>query len=632
MLSKKNFILSIWLFTALPVFAQQFIKKTGEHNFHNYSVRDGLVNSVVENVMQDSRGNLWVGTHGGLSIFNGTSFENFTTTEGLPNNYISWVTEGPDGRMWLATHNGTCVYDGKKFITYNIKNGLYHNQCWRVLFDKKGNLYIATSGGINIMRKNGNIEPFIQLETKNNDPGTSVIRGLFMDKDENLWFSTNSEVFMRKKNTSENIRICDGQVFDYLQDKDGTVWFCSWGGVLSSWKNGNLKQTGTGTPINSIHPDKEGNIWLATWDRGIWKYDRKDFYIYMSDNGLGINSVWGLTVDSEGNIWGGTFGAGLSCLKNQTFTTYSAKSGLINNSVSSMCMAPNGKLWIAADGGISKFDPVQGTFLNFTEKDGIYNTKLMGITAERNGTIWATLYSGPKFIKIVDDKIERNAPAGGGFGMYTDAHDTIWWGTDGAGAYGMKDGKITHVSFEPQHNLNRIMGFAEDNEQNLWFVPYLGGLHVRTKQGKVIWFGKKNGLTNETVNGPVSDHKNTLWMFWGHYLYACKFENDKIVFSDSLSVKNYFGNKRIGGILFDTQTNALWITTVNVLYRLNLDRYYNKHEVTFRIYTKDQGYPGDECAGILKTPDGTLWICTRSGLISYDKRYDVTNKIPPYIN
>ncbi|HLP14129.1 MAG TPA: two-component regulator propeller domain-containing protein [Flavobacteriales bacterium] len=629
---KPIFILCVFFCFLHNLQAQRCIKVKGEHNFHNYTVQDGLVSSAIEIIIQDKKGNLWIGTHGGLSRYNGKTFENFTTGEGLPDNSVSWIAEGPDGKIWFSTHQGICSWDGRNLKSFSKKDGLLHNQCWRILFNKKGELLIATSKGINIMRTNGKIETFLTLEIKNNDAGTAVIRGMFIDSQENFWFSTNSEVYLRKKNSTENILVGGiGMVFDYLEEKDGTVWFCSWGGAIYSWKNGELKGYTTGTPINSIEKDKNGNIWLATWDKGIWKFDKKNFYMYDSDNGLSINSVWGLHIDNEGNIWGGTFGAGLSCLKNQTFVCYSQKSGLVNNALTSMCLAPDTSIWLAAEGGISRFMPTTGTFTNFTEKEGVYNTKVMGITAESNGTIWATLYAGPKFIKIKNGKIDQQAPAGAGFGMYSDSHDTIWWGTDGRGAFNMKDGKVRNVVFGTEHSANRIFGIVEDTKHNKWFTPWSGGLHVYTK-GKTLLLNKSAGFTNKNVNGPVFDNKGTLWANWGEYLYACRFENDKIRIVDSLSVKKYFGNKTLGAIYFDNETKNLWITTVTNLYCLKTRNYYNDRTIQLKTYTKGDGYPGNECAGILKTPDGKLWFASKSGLVSYDPEIDKENNVGPYLN
>ena len=58
-------------------------------SFQHYSVEEGLPQSQVHTMIQDSRGLLWIGTIGeGLSKFNGKEFTTFTKEEGLSGDKI----------------------------------------------------------------------------------------------------------------------------------------------------------------------------------------------------------------------------------------------------------------------------------------------------------------------------------------------------------------------------------------------------------------------------------------------------------------------------------------------------------------------------------------------------------------
>jgi ligand-binding sensor domain-containing protein len=50
--------------------------------FRRYDVEEGLANSRVNSVFQDSRGYLWFATWEGLSRFDGAEFRNYGTREG----------------------------------------------------------------------------------------------------------------------------------------------------------------------------------------------------------------------------------------------------------------------------------------------------------------------------------------------------------------------------------------------------------------------------------------------------------------------------------------------------------------------------------------------------------------------
>ena len=49
-----------------------------EYSFIPYSVEDGLTQTQVHSICSDSLGNLWVGTGGGVSKFDGKSFVNYS--------------------------------------------------------------------------------------------------------------------------------------------------------------------------------------------------------------------------------------------------------------------------------------------------------------------------------------------------------------------------------------------------------------------------------------------------------------------------------------------------------------------------------------------------------------------------
>lgn len=66
------FILSLWVL-AMNVVSAQSVCLRADY----YTVRDGLATGVVNTVMQDRMGYLWLGTQYGLTRFDGYRFVNF---------------------------------------------------------------------------------------------------------------------------------------------------------------------------------------------------------------------------------------------------------------------------------------------------------------------------------------------------------------------------------------------------------------------------------------------------------------------------------------------------------------------------------------------------------------------------
>ena len=72
--------------------------------WEHYTVFDGLAGMQVEDILQDSRGYMWIATaDGGLSRFDGVHFDNLTRADGLPHTTVTAIAETPDGTLWFGT-------------------------------------------------------------------------------------------------------------------------------------------------------------------------------------------------------------------------------------------------------------------------------------------------------------------------------------------------------------------------------------------------------------------------------------------------------------------------------------------------------------------------------------------------
>ena len=92
---------------------------------------EALPMNSVDNIMQDSSGNLWFTgvknlpptlneteesvsmvynvVNAGVSVYNGERFQNFDTDDGLPSNRVWSVFEDSSGKLWFATDAGAAV-------------------------------------------------------------------------------------------------------------------------------------------------------------------------------------------------------------------------------------------------------------------------------------------------------------------------------------------------------------------------------------------------------------------------------------------------------------------------------------------------------------------------------------------
>ena len=82
------------------------MKDNARMNIKYLDVAQGMNSTAVTSILQDSRGNIWIGTQGrGVSMYNGETFTHFTQNEGLSNNWVTSILEDIHGQ-YLVWHTG----------------------------------------------------------------------------------------------------------------------------------------------------------------------------------------------------------------------------------------------------------------------------------------------------------------------------------------------------------------------------------------------------------------------------------------------------------------------------------------------------------------------------------------------
>ena len=88
--------------------------------------------NAVKTIVEDHKGNIWVGTGNGLYQFNDSteSFTGYFTSDGLPNNTVYAVLEDKKGCFWLSTNKGISRFnpENKSFLNFDSKFGLQDNE------------------------------------------------------------------------------------------------------------------------------------------------------------------------------------------------------------------------------------------------------------------------------------------------------------------------------------------------------------------------------------------------------------------------------------------------------------------------------------------------------------------------
>ena len=128
-------------------------------NFNNITIEDGLSQSTVETIFQDSRGYIWIGTNDGLNRYNGYEFKYYKHDKydknSLVNNYIVHIAEDKDGYIWVSTLGGLSKIDPKNdeiknYYSKEDNGNLSNNNIWQILCTNNNKVIIATVDGLNL--------------------------------------------------------------------------------------------------------------------------------------------------------------------------------------------------------------------------------------------------------------------------------------------------------------------------------------------------------------------------------------------------------------------------------------------------------------------------------------------------
>jgi ligand-binding sensor domain-containing protein/signal transduction histidine kinase/DNA-binding response OmpR family regulator len=116
--------------------------------------RQGIGSNNTTSVFEDSRGNIWVTTSYGFSLYNrkADSFNRITTDDGLPSNFIYRIVEDDDHFFWISTANGLVRFNPDTYAihTYTHSDGLHETQFNYASSYKADNgvIYMGTVNGM----------------------------------------------------------------------------------------------------------------------------------------------------------------------------------------------------------------------------------------------------------------------------------------------------------------------------------------------------------------------------------------------------------------------------------------------------------------------------------------------------
>jgi ligand-binding sensor domain-containing protein len=83
-----------------------------------YTRADGLICDTVYSIAKDLSGNVWFGTHKGVSKLTGNQWQSITKTDGLLENKVNAIAIDKDNSVWIGTDKGISHFSGGKWENF----------------------------------------------------------------------------------------------------------------------------------------------------------------------------------------------------------------------------------------------------------------------------------------------------------------------------------------------------------------------------------------------------------------------------------------------------------------------------------------------------------------------------------
>ena len=582
--------------------------------FRRLDTRDGLSNSQINDIFQDSKGFIWIATSYGLNRYDGYRFRTFysdvndTTT--LRNNYVNDIWEDYAGRLWLRQGMNFCVFDPKTetavrtpstlLAKMGIKGGLD-----RVYIDKHKNFWVKTyDDGLY----------YYNPKTKQK---TLTKYGYSEDEfPKEFWISSFAEfddLLMMVSSDGDLIAV------------DGTQ-----GKVV--WRDKHIPQHGGAQQASyKLFIDNYDNTWVISSERTYihhakenkWYDSINDFFAATGISGLPENLlIWDVIMDQRNWLWLATDHEGLLVVDPQNkeikqfLSNKFDQTTLSENTVKTLMLDKAGNMWIGAyRNGLNQYIESQAGIK--TIELGDINTTVEG----KDGFYWlGTDNRGIIRYNPATEESEVLDKSTSGFASNTMvasfcSHDgALWFGTYNGGLIEIDpDGRVTNylVSGADEGLLNNnIWSVTEDKWGDIWIGTLGSGVQrLNRKTGKFKTWNSYNTNLNENFMTSVGWIKKG-WLIAGHSTYYSLINpvNGKVT---NVTIPNVPGQAQAAPTtvcVLEDSRGLIWQGSMSG------SCVYDPKTGWQKLLDMNNGLLGSSVVGMAEDQRHTMWVVTEHGV------------------
>lgn len=607
---------------------KELIFENGVESAFNISIfkYDSILSiNQINDICEDSHGQLWIGCPEGLFIYDRKTNEFIRTDQDEKGNtrlndpdVLEIHEENPDV-LWVRSQTGFTrisnigeVLSGTSGKSYDFRNYANEFSPYTFLIDRKKNFWFGTyhDGLIKLNLDNAQNAFFEELYPEVHAPEYlfGSVTSLMEDRTGLLWaghdykgiktFRTKNNPFIRLEGMLEGYPGIGYNFNQIYQDDNGDLWICTWGnGVFKISREGKVKNYNITDPS---YPDVNGNlVWMLL--------EIKDGLFWLSTS-TGIYQMTASTGKSQrlelplmnrmikiGNyILFRTEGQGLYVYNmktrsvNKYLTDQNDTTGLTSNNIFSICEVKNGEIWI------STYDPPGLNRLSFNKTTG--ELSLLPLPGA-----------------IINNKQAILEHAVFIFQIYQDNHGMMWVCTyNGLVKVDLATGDIRKWTSKEGLSDNWVKYVEEDHNGKLWIIAQTGLSMLDPETGLIKTFDTSDGLPDiiPGFNPPFQNKVGQIFLggMGGFYSFH----------PDSMQYNNVIPQVAVTGFrLFDKPVevgsgrNA--VLARNIPYTREINLKYNQNNLSFTFAALDYNDPSQNRYAYMLEGYQEDWTMTNAG-------------------
>lgn len=558
-----------------------------------------LSSSLINHIMQDSEGYVWVATEYGLNRTDGTGFTIYhhdpDDPESVKSNYVRTVYENRSHSLRVGCINGLMEFDraNDSFVEipmFNRGERVYPHVASMIELSN-GELWIATLGN-GVFRLDPDGRQAVRLDDVTRAIGSDYVTCMHEDTYHCLWIGT------------ENSGLCR---------------YFPASGTARAYHADELP----GNKISAITEDAQGNIYAGILDHGgVVAYNRAaDTFAPACDHAIGY-PVQDVAIDSDGSsILMAVDGSGLKIIRNNTIADYPLDTpniDIANSKVHHILIDRDENLWLGIFQRGVYLSPCSRFRFNYMGQHQTINPIgkgcVMMVKVDSRSDVWVSCDNDGLYrVYSVTGQCMAHIPMTATvLSMVEDGMGRMWAGTYGGGL-ALVDPATSRVTYIPSLAGTRIYGLAIDGDGNILAATLGDGVFSynpatgETRRFRAVTGGGSAGpdvVTRDWVNGIMIDRGGNVWL--ATFSGVCRLDPSS---GAIIPVSPLTGT--IAYTLAENHDGTICVGTVEGMMR------YNPLTGENTVISVADGMPNDVICSIVEDAANNLWVSTYHGIARY---------------